>query len=133
MIFALPDVGFLLPGNLREWSYLIFLGATGFIMQFLLAAGLQAEKSSRATNMTYFAMIFALVFDKLIFDTVPGLLSIAGSSLIMGSAIYVALQKQVVKPLDEGNFAGAATAEEEMGLVDGMDPGEGEETELSRI
>ena len=32
MMFILPDVGFVLPADLKEWSYLIFLGTCGFIM-----------------------------------------------------------------------------------------------------
>lgn len=32
MQFALPDVGFLLPADLKEWSYLLFLGTCGFVM-----------------------------------------------------------------------------------------------------
>jgi drug/metabolite transporter (DMT)-like permease len=95
MMFALPGVGFLLPANPKEWGYLFFLGTCGFIMQFLLASGFQYEKGSRATNMVYTQMLFALGFDKLIFGTVPGWTSIIGSSLILGSAIYVAVQKDV--------------------------------------
>ncbi len=60
----------------------------------LLATGLAYEKSSRATNMVYMQMIFALSFDQLVFGTTPGALSIVGSSLILGSAIYVALNKE---------------------------------------
>lgn len=60
-------------------------------MQFLLTAGLAYEKSSRATNMVYTQMLFALAFDKLVWDTTPGVLSILGSSLILGSALYVAV------------------------------------------
>ncbi|KAH9818203.1 EamA-like transporter family [Teratosphaeria destructans] len=89
-MFTLPGVGFLLPQELKEWCYLIFLGLCGFIMQFLLAAGLSYEKSSRATNITYMQMLFALAFDKLIFNHTPDALSIAGSALILGSAICVA-------------------------------------------
>lgn len=32
MMFALPGVGFLLPANLKDWCYLIFLGICGFVM-----------------------------------------------------------------------------------------------------
>lgn len=35
-----PSVKFRLPGNLIEWSLLISLGLCGFVMQFLLTAGL---------------------------------------------------------------------------------------------
>ena len=38
-------------------------------------------------------MLFALGFDKLIFGHTPGVMSILGSSLILGSAIVVAVQK----------------------------------------
>ncbi|OAG07641.1 uncharacterized protein CC84DRAFT_1068377, partial [Paraphaeosphaeria sporulosa] len=93
MMTVLPDVGFLLPQSWIDFAYLIFLGVCGFIMQFLLAAGLQYEKSSRATNMVYVQMLFALSFDKLVFGTTPSALSIVGSSLILGSAIYVATHK----------------------------------------
>lgn len=50
---VIPGIDFILPANTKEWTYLIFLGICGFAMQFLLSAGLQHEKSSRATNMVY--------------------------------------------------------------------------------
>lgn len=92
-IVAIPTVEFRLPANFQEWGYLALLGLSGFIMQFLLTAGLAHEKSSRATNMVYTQILFALTFDKLIFDTTPGVWSIVGSSLVLGSALYVAVHK----------------------------------------
>jgi len=47
--------------------------------------------------MVYVQMLFALSFDKLIWGTTPGMLSIVGSSLILGSAIYVAMHKEAPK------------------------------------
>ena len=43
--------------------------------------------------MTYTQMLFALSFDKLIFGHSPNWMSILGSSLILGPAIFVAVQK----------------------------------------
>lgn len=71
-------------------------------MQFLLTAGLQHEKSSRATNMVYTQMLFALAFDKLVWNTTPGMLSIIGSSLILGSALYIAILNN--KPKEQRNI-----------------------------
>ena len=93
-VLAIPGIEFRLPSNPEEWGYLIFLGICGFLMQFLLTAGLAHEKSSRATNMVYTQMIFALAFDKLIFDTTPDGWSIVGSSLVLGSALYIAVRKE---------------------------------------
>lgn len=36
MMLVLPDVGFLLPADAKEWAYLIFLGTCGFIMVTIL-------------------------------------------------------------------------------------------------
>jgi hypothetical protein len=83
--------------------------------QFLLAAGLQYEKSSRATNMVYVQMLFALSFDKLIWGTTPGTLSIIGSSLILGSAIYVAMHKEA--PTKAGVERETGDQEEGRGLM----------------
>ncbi|CAO2658426.1 Nn.00g061490.m01.CDS01 [Neocucurbitaria sp. VM-36] len=114
-MLAVPGVGFLLPRYLKDWCYLIFLGICGFVMQFLLAAGLQYEKSSRATNMVYMQMLFALAFDKLVWGTTPGALSIVGSSLILGSAIYVAMNKE--HPNQKVEPGGSGDSEEGRGLM----------------
>ena len=90
--------------------------------QFLLAAGLSYEKSSRATNMTYTQMLFALSFDKLIFGHSPNWMSIVGSSLILGPAIFVAVQKND-SSTKEGTEGGRTLADEESqhGLMHDMD------------
>ncbi|KAI9802394.1 MAG: hypothetical protein M1825_002776 [Sarcosagium campestre] len=93
-------------------------------MQFLLTAGLAHESSSRATNMVYTQMLFALALDKMVFGTTPGVLSIFGSSLILGSAIYVAVQRASTK--NEGTVSSAvdaATPDEERGFMEGDQDG----------
>ncbi|KAI9849306.1 MAG: hypothetical protein M1837_004766 [Sclerophora amabilis] len=127
-LLTLPNISFKLPSNAKEWGYLFFLGICGFVMQFLLTAGLTHEKSSRATNMVYTQMLFALSFDKIIWGTTPGAISIIGSSLILGSAIYVALQKgaEKQKPPRRQGASAAGGRDEERGLVDGMDATEEE-------
>ena len=119
-LLAIPGIDFQLPANLRQWVYLVFLGVCGFVMQFLLTAGLQHEKSSRATNMVYTQMLFALAFDKIVFNTTPGVWGIAGSSLILGSALYVALLNNNKEKKDDGR--GEVPRDEEVGLgVDDAD------------
>lgn len=92
-------------------------------MQFLLTAGLAQEKSSRATNMVYTQMIFALAFDKLVFDTTPDGWSIVGSSLVLGSALYIAVHKESPKA-----DAAHEPADEEIALISG---GRGEDRNRS--
>jgi drug/metabolite transporter (DMT)-like permease len=98
---------FSLPAGLRQWSLLLFLGVCGFITQFLLTTGLAAGgkgNGARATNMIYTNMLFALALDKLVFGQSPGWWSLAGSGLILGSAVFIAVQQQaqpVGRPVDE--------------------------------
>lgn len=65
--------------------------------------------------MVYTQMLFALTFDKLVWGTTPGALSIIGSSLILGSAIYVAMHKEDHKKDAEERDRG--TLGEERGLI----------------
>jgi hypothetical protein len=65
--------------------------------------------------MVYIQMIFALTFDKLVWGTTPDALSIIGSSLILGSAIYVAMNKEEPKKIVERRERG--DGEEERGLI----------------
>ena len=64
--------------------------------------------------MVYTQMLFALAFDKLVWNTSPGLLSILGSSLILGSALYVAVHNNKVKGTRK---VAAAGNDEEVGLM----------------
>ena len=121
-LLAIPGIDFQLPANLKQWIYLVFLGVCGFIMQFLLTAGLQHEKSSRATNMIYTQMLFALAFDKIVFNTTPGVWGIAGSSLILGSALYVALLNNNNNKMKKDEGRGEVAGDEEVALgVDDAD------------
>jgi hypothetical protein len=64
--------------------------------------------------MVYMQMLFALAFDKLVWGTTPGTLSIIGSSLILGSAIYVAMRKEDPKKATERE---QGNGDEERGLM----------------
>lgn len=117
-VLLLPSVSFRLPGNWTEFLLLFGLGSCGFLLQFLLTAGLAyvpppsvtnaprtstniggAEKKktsshgSRATSMVYTQMLFALFYDKVVWDSTPSPMSWAGSAIILCSALYVALAK----------------------------------------
>lgn len=53
--------------------------------------GLQRETAGRGTMAIYVQVVFALFFEQVVFKTVPGALSLLGTTIILGSAIYVAV------------------------------------------
>lgn len=133
-MLTLPSVPLELPGTSMEWSLLVGLGVCGFLLQFLLTAGLAyvppsraSEKNapgeeggdetdgddddndddddrpqersttssgSRATSMLYTQMVFALLYDKMVWGRTLSIVSWIGSGLIIGSALYVAVARE---------------------------------------
>ncbi|KAK9451256.1 uncharacterized protein V1518DRAFT_408081 [Limtongia smithiae] len=94
MLTFSPSLSFVWPRTAWQWFLLIFIGVCGFCFQFLLTAGLQREKAGRAGNMLYLQMFFAIFFEKMVWNKVPDANDIAGSTIILGSAIWVAISKQ---------------------------------------
>ena len=92
-LLVIPGIGFVMPQGAREWILLIMLGFLGFALQFLLTAGLQLDKSSRATSMMYTQVIFALAFDWGIWGVIPGAWSLFGGAIVIASTLWSALQK----------------------------------------
>ncbi|TGJ80252.1 hypothetical protein E0Z10_g8524 [Xylaria hypoxylon] len=109
IILAHPDLHFILPQGALQWILLLIIGVAGFLLQFLLTEGLQREKGGRATNMTYFQMVLALIIERVIWGTTPPVLSLVGSALIICAAIWLSLQK--AKP-DESKERTAVVDEE---------------------
>ena len=102
-LFSIPSIGFKLPANALEWILLLSLGFCGFIMQFLVTKGLQSDKAgSRATNMVYTQLLFALAFDYIFLGKTPALSSMVGSILILGSVLYMALHANETKARQDG-------------------------------
>ncbi|GFF41626.1 uncharacterized membrane protein YMR253C [Aspergillus lentulus] len=130
-MLLVPSVPFKLPETGLEWALIVGLGVCGFLLQFLLTAGLsyvpppprrsrrvsggdgseskpaRSSSGSRATSMIYTQMLFALFYDKVVWGNTLSPLSWAGSALIVGSALYVALVRDGKKnaaaavPVDE--------------------------------
>lgn len=114
-LLFVPSVEFRLPSSAREWSLLISLGTCGFVMQFLLTAGLAHDKSARATQMVYTQVLFGMAFDKIIWNLTPGIWSCLGSLVVLGSALYVAIWGAAARAGGQDKEWG--NGDEELGLV----------------
>ncbi|KAK9246009.1 hypothetical protein V1506DRAFT_457823 [Lipomyces tetrasporus] len=99
---------FVLPRTAWQWTLLFSIGICGFCYQFLLTAGLQREKAGRAGNMLYLQMFFAFLFEKLVWNDTPDWIEIAGSGIILGAAVWVAVSKRKTEPGYDKISTGAA-------------------------
>ncbi|KAI0535867.1 hypothetical protein GGR58DRAFT_515024 [Xylaria digitata] len=89
-----PDLQFAFPSSIRQWGFLLLTTACGLAVQVLITKGLAAERSNRATAMTYTHMIFAAGFDRLVWGTTMGWMSATGCAMIIAGAIWVAVGKE---------------------------------------
>ncbi|KAK6351804.1 hypothetical protein TWF718_004949 [Orbilia javanica] len=92
-LLVLPGIGFKAPQTFLQWLLLLGIGICGFCMQFLLTAAIQRERAGLVTTMVYAQMIFALIWDKVLWNRLPAWTSWLGSFLILGSGFWVAFQK----------------------------------------
>ncbi|KAI9439313.1 hypothetical protein H4582DRAFT_2076013 [Lactarius indigo] len=95
IIFKVTPV---IPTHVSWLAMLLLIGIFGFLAQgslikILLTMGLQRETAARGSLANYIGVVFALAFERIVFRNTPSALSIAGSVIIMSSAIYVALTK----------------------------------------
>ncbi|VUC23498.1 unnamed protein product, partial [Clonostachys rosea] len=94
IIMIHPDLHFEIPHTVTQWVLLVFIGISGFLLQVLLTEGLQREKAGRATNLIYTQMIWALIFERVVWGTTPPITSFIGSGLIISGAVWISLQKK---------------------------------------
>ena len=93
-IMLTPGLFFEMPRNARQWAYLTLLGLSGFIMQYLLTAGMQREKAARAIAMSYSQLIYASVFDLVIFGHWPSKMSLLGEFIILTAVLSILYYKE---------------------------------------
>jgi len=93
ILFKIPPV---IPRRPLWLAVLLLIGILSFIAQILLTMGLQRETASRGTLAIYTSVVFAVMFELIFFHAMPSALSIAGTVIIMSSAIYTSLTKKAV-------------------------------------
>ncbi|KAK6499292.1 hypothetical protein TWF506_003919 [Arthrobotrys conoides] len=122
-LLVLPGIGFKAPQTFLQWVLLLGIGVCGFCMQFLLTAAIQRERAGLVTHMVYAQMIFALIWDKVLWNRLPAWTSWLGSLLILGSGFWVAFQKNRKKKITKVTKKEARSkrhvhsGDEERGLV----------------
>lgn len=82
----------MMPGPL-DWFYLIGAGAATQVAQTYMTRGLQLETAARATTTGYLQVVFAGVWGAILLGERPGAWTLVGATLIVGSAITLALAK----------------------------------------
>jgi drug/metabolite transporter (DMT)-like permease len=73
-----------------EWLLLVAIGLATQVGQVFLTMGLMIERAGRATSVGYLQVIFAMIWQTVLFDDAPTLVSLAGAGLIVAGTLAVA-------------------------------------------
>ncbi|CAP92916.1 putative membrane protein [Penicillium chrysogenum] len=134
-MLTVPSVPFRVPNTVVEWMLLTGLGVCGFLLQFLLTAGLSyvppasvsdgkpTAQGARATSMVYMQMFFAVFYDKVVWGSTLSPISWVGSGIILACAVYVAFAQE--SPVQQGS--GSAEYRDVAGYKDATDEERAEE------
>jgi len=106
-----------LPSNPMWLFLLILICIFGFLAQVFLTMGLQRETAGRGTLAFYVQIVFATILERIFFHTSPSPLSLLGTFVILGSALYVALTKG---PAPSSTIKPDTSPSEDIYLEDGL-------------
>jgi drug/metabolite transporter (DMT)-like permease len=80
-----------LPTSPTHFLLFLLIGTMGFVAQALMTIGFQRETAGRGSMGMYASIVFAALWDRIIFHSKVQMLSVLGTMLILGSALYVAV------------------------------------------
>ncbi|ORY68979.1 uncharacterized protein BCR38DRAFT_335478 [Pseudomassariella vexata] len=94
--FFIPEI--VLPTSALSWCLLVLLGFLGLAMEYLLTAGLSTDASSGATVMIYSQVLWALLFDWIIWHVHVNSLTLLGCVGVIVSLSVVTMSKEFWPP-----------------------------------
>lgn len=75
--------------RLEHWPWIAALGLSGAVGQYLLTEAFSRASPPVVAPLEYSALVWGMLFDWLIWLTVPGVRMLLGASIIIGSGLYV--------------------------------------------
>lgn len=99
LISRLGDVA--LPRSPRTWALILVSGFSGFFLQFMSSRAVQLEKATVLSPLRYTQLIYATIWEFLIWHDLPDIFSLIGMVFVLAGVIYAAQYKAVKqeKPL----------------------------------
>jgi len=94
--------GWIMPTKFDLFLFVV-MGLCGSVANLLLTQSYRLAEASLVTPVKYLSLVFAIIFGLLIWDEVPKLLMLVGSSLVILSSLIIfirekKLQKDIVNP-----------------------------------
>lgn len=86
------------PTDWFQWALLITLGVMGSVGHYGLAASFRYAPASTLAPFQYFQIFWAVAIGYLVFGDIPGWSVVVGSTIVIGSGLYLLYRESRVRP-----------------------------------
>ena len=97
LIASLAAIAVWQPPTAAQWGLLAAIGLCMATAQAFFVNGMARADASFVAPFSYSTLIFAALFDALIFDVVPDVITWLGAGIIVAGAIWLALREAWIK------------------------------------
>ena len=77
------------PIRAEDWSVIAALAVTGAVGQFAITDAFRRAAASRIAPLEYTALIWGIILDRVLWNTLPDAITLTGAGVIIASGIYL--------------------------------------------
>jgi drug/metabolite transporter (DMT)-like permease len=77
------------PIRSEDWSVLALLGVAGAVGQYAITDAFKRAAASRIAPLEYTALIWGIILDRVIWNTLPDAVTLTGAAVIVASGLYL--------------------------------------------
>jgi drug/metabolite transporter (DMT)-like permease len=78
----------------EHWRVIAILGVTGAIAQYALTDAFRRAAASRVAPLEYTALIWGIILDRVLWNTLPDAITLTGAGVIIASGLYLLRREQ---------------------------------------
>jgi len=82
------------PIQPQHWRLIAVLGVTGAIGQYALTDAFRRAAASRIAPLEYTALVWGIILDRLLWNTLPDAITLIGAAVIIASGLYLLRREQ---------------------------------------
>ena len=82
------------PIHTEHWRVIAVLGVTGAIAQYALTDAFRRAAASRVAPLEYTALIWGIILDRVLWNTLPDAITLTGAAVIIASGLYLLRREQ---------------------------------------
>ena len=81
----------------EDWIVLAGLGVTGAVGQYAVTDAFKRAAASRIAPLEYTALIWGIILDRLLWNTLPDAVTLTGAAVIVGSGLYLVRRERALQ------------------------------------